>query len=377
MRRTRWPLNWKGGTISVTLDEGCIRAGDVSVAVLELELELKDGKLESVFAAAREMAKTLPLRPAVLSKDDRGYLLIRPGAKARAIPIELRPRPGLTIAAGFQELASRCWRQFAENAARMSAASDVEPVHQMRVALRRLRSLVSFNQALFSERERASFALATREIFKVLGAARDLDIVMETLKERGSSGRGSGGVEALGRERAAAYERVAALTASRRFCAFMLDIVAFIACGTWTKAANGARARTKDLAAVAARIIDRQRRKLSEFRDVSRLGAKKRHRLRIRAKKLRYACEFYGRLVETDRGGAARRAFIQNARDLQDALGRLSDRESARTLIRRRARSTPSMADLVVKENSRLERESLRAAEKAFRRLAKRPPFWA
>jgi CHAD domain-containing protein len=90
--------------------------------------------------------------------------------------------------------------------------------------------------------------------------------------------------------------------------------------------------------------------------------AAERHRVRIRAKRLRYAAEFFQSLYPS----AAMQRYIGRLTSLQDALGRLNDASVARRMLSRTAKAGTVDAGLV--EATRLARTRLRAGTVKDRR---------
>jgi CHAD domain-containing protein len=62
-------------------------------------------------------------------------------------------------------------------------AEDIEALHQMRVGSRRLRAALGMFAPAFPEEEFAEFESEVKAITDALGAARDLDVMIETLTE--------------------------------------------------------------------------------------------------------------------------------------------------------------------------------------------------
>ncbi len=138
--RTHGLIDREDGKIEWAIDEGRISAGDLVVPLREIELELRDGSAKVLFDIAREIARQVPVRIAVLSKSQRGYRLLEGAAPtpARAEPILLDRRDSAREA--FAIIAHSCLRQFRINEALIIESGDAEAVHQARVALRRLRT---------------------------------------------------------------------------------------------------------------------------------------------------------------------------------------------------------------------------------------------
>src|SRR5262249_43667327 len=64
---------------------------------------------------------------------------------------------------------------------------------------------------------------------------------------------------------------------------------------------------------------------LKSGKHLDRLDPQHRHKLRIQAKKLRYAAEFFGPAFPRKRAIRRRKDFVASLQQLQDALGELND----------------------------------------------------
>lgn len=118
------------------------------------------------------------------------------------------------------------------------------------------------------------------------------------------------------------------------------------------------------------------------MRDV-RLDARRRHKFRIQAKKLRYAAEFFSSLYASKRAAKRRERFLTALERLQDGLGDLNDiavhkeRISALGVRKRRSNKNRVFAAglLTGREDARIE-PAMTAAMNAYADLAKVRPFW-
>jgi triphosphatase len=107
------------------------------------------------------------------------------------------------------------------------------------------------------------------------------------------------------------------------------------------------------------------------------------HKLRIQAKKLRYATEFFSSLFTTKRAMKRRRQFLPALERVQDGLGDLNDiavHEKRTTALGiRRPRAYPSRVFaaglLTGREDARIE-AAMKAATEAYADLARVKPFW-
>jgi hypothetical protein len=165
-----------------------------------------------------------------------------------------------------------------------------------------------------------------------------------------------------------------------------------------SKAANGCglpkifgRAlRDRPIAATAFDELRRRRMKiLKRGKQLGELSIHRRHKLRIQAKKLRYAAEFFAAAYPGKNAVRRREQFVSRLEKLQDALGEMNDiavhenlTESVANIHddnnrRHHARSKKAFAAgrLSGREEARMA-SVLKGAEKAFRVFAKADPFW-
>lgn len=121
---------------------------------------------------------------------------------------------------------------------------------------------------------------------------------------------------------------------------------------------------------------------------LAELKTRQRHKLRINAKKLRYACEFFAGAFPGKKSVVRREKFVAKLKDLQDALGDLNDikvhEELAKAAIhrprlpktKRRAPEAFAAGRLAGRESARFA-HVMQGAERASRKFAKAKPFWA
>ena len=120
--------------------------------------------------------------------------------------------------------------------------------------------------------------------------------------------------------------------------------------------------------------LARQWRAVHDAGRPSKLSEKRRHKLRIHAKRLRYAADFYMTLYDGDRAAKRSAALLSATTALQDILGLLNDRAMMKALI---AERLPSIARRhLPPPTGRSEAELLAEADEAYRRLRGRKPFW-
>ncbi len=381
MRRTLRRVAHGGSTIEVALDEGEIMAGPRTAPISEVELELKHGDAAQLFSLARALSETVPLRLAVKTKAERGFELLAAGDFAVEKASDVDIKPDMTVAQAFQAIARNCLRQIIVNEPAVFAG-HAEALHQMRVGLRRLRAAISlFSDAVTddgAELVRGELKWITQE----LGPARDLDVfAADVLKPLQKARPKDPGVKAALREfeerRKVAYAQAIESLRSARHRRALLDLAAWIEVGSWASAAPAQRPVGELASAELGRLRKGVKKRGEDLRHIS---AAQRHKLRIRAKRLRYATEFFAKTFPGERNLKRRDDLLAALKDLQDALGGLNDLETRHGLMSGTGggeSSAEMQAAIPDPEREAASRERLLTdAEKAFARFADAKPFW-
>jgi inorganic triphosphatase YgiF len=329
-------VEFGGSRILVTLDEGRIESAAGDTGLCELELELERGEVADLFGLAQALAETAPLRLGILSKSARGFALLD-GAKpspSKAEPVSLSPEAD--AGAVFRSVARACLRHLRLNeTAFLEGPRNPSALHQMRVALRRLRSALSLFAPLFEDDPKAA-ALGDeiKRVTEPFGTARNLDVFLhDTLPVLAEHNGGDAALKGIEEKalaaREQAYSAVQAILESPQWRGLLLDVAGWVEAGAW----SGQDAARQDGRHFAAGILDGARRRLKKRgRGLRHLDAHTRHRARISAKKLRYGAEFFADLFPKPKAQKRQKAFGDALSDLQDHLGALNDIETARTL---------------------------------------------
>ena len=391
VQRTIWDIRRGRTRVELAYDEGRVAAGERTDPIREIELELKAGTARELFRLASTMATAGPVRIGVRSKSERGYglLKLRPERPEKAGKLELDR--DIDAGQAFRAVAWSCLRHFRLNEAILLARQDVEALHQARVAVRRLRSAFTLFKAVILCDEWARLKRELRSVSRVLGDARNLDVYRtRTLAGEVDSHPDEPGladlVARIEEDRESAYAKVLRRLRAKRFRMLMIDLAAFVEAGPWLSDEAQKDLREAPAAAFAARILDKRRRPVAkEGRHLDRLDPTDRHRLRIEAKKLRYACEFFGSLSEGRKAKRQRKHFVGALEDLQTCLGELNDiatgHEMAAALARRPNGAEPGpilfAAGHVSGEQDARQDECLACAVAAQRRVRKAKRFWA
>ncbi|MDB5455908.1 MAG: adenylate cyclase [Caulobacter sp.] len=396
VQRTTRLVHRDGAVIEAALDRGELALNGRRAAVCELELELKSGPPAALFALARDLAEHAPLRLSLTSKAERGYALIGEDERRR------RPPPALAVDASTGEALQAAGRaalgQMADSSEALRARPAPEGVHQLRVASRRLRALLSTFKPLAVDTAAAQLKAELKWLAGELDAARNLDVFVGEVWRPAAAGAAdppaaadpagadsaTDGMAAFGRAllaaQAAAYVRMEGAVESARFRALLLEAAAWLEAGAWTTSEALAAVRDRPAREFAAHALGRRRRGvLKHGAHLGRLDRAARHHLRIRGKKLRYATEALATLFPEHPKRAER--FIDALKALQDGLGALNDLAFTADLAREVAlvagdAEAAFAAGRLTAAGAGREPALLKTAQKAFEAFADARPFW-
>jgi CHAD domain-containing protein len=249
-----------------------------------------------------------------------------------------KPIPGLEADTPLAEAAARTVQvrsaEIFSFAGGVLDTGDIERVHDMRVATRRLRAVLEVYSACF---EKPAFKTSLRDVktlARALGARRDPDVALQEIEAIAVHLPGSArpGVDAIKDELRAeqaegnvTLERELAVTVESQLEARLLELAASASDDGET---FGDHARDMiDNRTAKLRKLGRRAIKSGEMEDL--------HAVRIGAKRVRYLHE----IAEPAFGAKSRRGGKQ-ARQLQDVLGELHDCDVMSERIRSRAWST-------------------------------------
>ena len=374
-----------GVRIEVALDRGAIRAGRRRAVVSEVELELREGGEADLYAFALELAGRHLLRLDPRSKAERGYALAA-GAEPppRHAPLGV-VRRGARALEALQTVGWHCLAHFEANLTGARAGRDPEYLHQVRVALRRLNAALRVFGPLFPEGASAQPLASLRAVARALGPARDWDVfAAELLAAAARRFPGHRGLHALvtavARLRARTHNAARRAIGSRRTTLAVLGFARWLAAARWLEDLPPERRATwhGPVRPVARAMLERaHRRVLRRGRRIARRDAAQLHRLRIAAKRLRYAAGFFAPVF----GRAKAEPMLRVLGELQDLLGELNDCTVAPAMLaetRRLARGplvgeACDMLEHWLAARAAQRRRRLAKQWKAFRRA---PSFW-
>lgn len=329
-RRTAWLLKTDDAEVECALDQGEIRAGKASQPICEVELELKSGNRQALFALAQQLNQTIPLRLELASKAARGYAL---AAGTKPGPVFSQPvqmDAAMTAQTAFAAIAQTCIAHMLANVAGAQQGSDAEYVHQLRVGIRRLRGAFSAFRDVITKAERQHLSAELRWLLQELGPAREWDVLLANtfvpLLKRFHHREGLQRIKSLVEaHRASGYERAGKSLRSLRATALLLQLAEWLDAWMLRGQIAEAPAQTslhRPIGELAADVLQARHKKVTKLgHKIRKLDAGELHQLRIEIKKLRYATEFFHALWPK----RASERYIAALKDLQDVLGAMND----------------------------------------------------
>ncbi|MDR6769739.1 MULTISPECIES: CYTH and CHAD domain-containing protein [Azospirillum] len=332
--------------IEVAFDRGRILLPDGrSSDLCEVELELKSGSPTALYDLAQELTKAAPLRLEMRTKAERGHALAN-GATEKALKAEkLLLDPETTVEGAVARIVRACLAHMVANEAVTLAGDDPEGVHQMRVALRRLRSAIALFRPFIPAAQYLWLVGEIKWLAGSLGPARDWDVFGEELLApvrdafHKADGHGRSAVEDLDTLAAAAeakrlraYEGVREAIRSDRYTAFLLGVGGWVEKRGWRDqpVSEDSVRLFQPVIGLADHLLNKRHKKAKRAgHGFAHLPVAQRHQLRIALKKLRYAVEFFRSLYDDK----PVRRYIQQLAAFQDALGHLNDVATATRLL--------------------------------------------
>ena len=385
LHRTVWQVQWGETRLSLTLERAEVEAAAGRLAPCQLELALQAGPAPGLYEFATRLHRDLSFGLATHDAVQQAYRLVSgedwwPVEAGKAPVIET----GMTVEQGVLAIGKAAVSDLRIEIAGLDLAMTEDQIHRARVALRRLRSILSVFGKALPDTARRALSRDLAALASALGQAREWDVfVAGTLgpllaalgEERGLKGLGF--TAAVLRERAAA-EAYAAVMASD-FMGLSLRLAAWFDAGLWPEppSAEATALLAEPLGRHALALLKKSHKRfLAAGAHLSGAGAGELHGLRIDAKRLRYITEFFRPLFP----GKPARRYIAALRDIQDILGTLNDAVVARGLAVKLAAQDDKhgarTAGLVAGWSAAETETARRRFAEVWRQFVKTPRFW-
>ena len=366
--RTKRVVRTGGAEVEIALDVGKIVAGDQSLPICELELELKSGGVSELVALASQWTKQHKLWISTPSKAERGSRLSRGGPQPQPVKASL---PAIDVKTSGQSFIATtlqsCLVQVMQNASGIAEAAgeDEDLVHQLRIGIRRLRTALRELKTVINGID-PEWEPVLQRTFHELGDHRDLAILVPAVRK--------------GIERAEAppfpdpepLHQIRRPSSVVRDPAFQRTLLALIAFEDEQAVESGHDDAGIDLRSVMAKRLGHLRRRIArDGKRFAELETEDQHKVRKKLKRLRYLSEFAAPLF----GAAKVSSFLDKWKEAQDALGEHNDQRTAAELFRSAAEQNPN-AWFVVGWLEGGQAASVKRCNRALRKASSTAPFW-
>ncbi|MBC7490459.1 triphosphatase [Undibacterium sp. GrIS 1.2] len=346
IKRTTWILCLpQGDRVECALYLGTLTLESKQIPINEIEFKLKSGDPTHLFDIALALQRDIALKISTLSKGDRGYALIAPQPYVPVKAMRLILRRNMTVEQAFQEIARNCLEQIQSNVPGVALQYDQESLHQMRVGLRRLRSAFRLFKnviALPVELQQEIDWLS-----KQLGGARDWDVlsgstlpmIMQSVSDDTQLSELNLAVLARAKKE---HKTASTAVNSARYTRFILCITRWLLRPEWAEVPHQCNPSPieMDVMDFARKLLARGgQRLLKHGRKFDAMSTNERHHVRIAAKKMRYATEYFKSLFSEKKV----QPYIEALTNLQNELGWFNDAAVADCLLRELQSIKPSL----------------------------------
>ncbi len=335
--RTSWLIRRRdGAVVEVALDVGEIEASGKTTPICELELELKAGQSDALFDMARQIAHSIAVLPASVSKAERGFGLARDSLNQ---PLHAQPpqlNPDLPLSAAAQRLLREMFNQFTGNLNGLRSSDDPTLVHQARIGWRRFKSALQLFKHVLRADPKPDWQ-GLQPLLTCLGELRDLDVARtETLPALAPAYvNGDPPREHTWQAMMQAFTQAADL--QRKAVRYALQDptvgTALLATTQWLEGLTPGKATAqpkRSLRPWGKRRLLRLQQQLKRARHKANTTELV-HRVRILAKRLRYSTE----ALRSQLPKKLAKQLSQEATRLQISMGATRDRAQAATLVAR------------------------------------------
>ncbi len=248
---------------------------------------------------------------------------------------------------------------------------DPEALHQMRVALTHLRTAIRFFSPMVHDTLRDEIRDELKWLNGELGAVRDLDVAVDRLKALDSrQPQAATALASWDEKRDEGHRNLARMLNSVRYRWLIDQTSCWIESGPWstTKGKQATRERAAPIGPYsAARLAEWEHKLLKKSSKLSKMGTKKRHRLRLFNKRLTYSINSLEDLF-TDKSFSKQKTALKHLSKAQRSLGKLNDGARGNEIaaeLEQKGVQTPTFL------KPGREKRLLKKASRAYRELGK------
>lgn len=339
--------------IELRFDKGQIRSGNKAISICEIELVLVRGEVSDLFASGLDIADEFSLPINLDNKSDRGYRLYTDDIPQYWKPVKLGLRRDISLESAIVLCLRDGFTHFLKNHNAFMETGDAEAIHQMRVGLRRFRSVIFAFKKVMNLTTTSSLLGQIKSLFKALGKIREIDVFLSEILPKTQDLLKHDQKDVLTKTLLAERNRLSHNLKTKlkapTFTHFVLELGDWIEsqqwilddCSTeysWYQRPLSEYAKMR-LSKLHKKLVDQVlQQKHSDF--------SKWHQLRLLTKKLRYSCEFFSNQFKQ----GSSKPYIRSLSNWQDRLGRMNDLVSAASLVTKLSALAPQKDEAMIKE---------------------------
>ena len=340
-----------GGVVEVSLDAGEVVVGGLIAPITEVEMELVQGPLEDLFQLAGGFMADIPFSFSSSNKASVGYGMLVEGRATQAMPLHAKDfvlTDGANTEIAYRDALRACLKQISHNLHVTRVSDHPEGPHQLRVGLRRLRSVFRVFKDVADVPEMRFLDGEARWLASQVGRLRDLDVLRDDIVAPVAKIRTEDqGFAQLAHELALAWDEAAPLVRANinapRVGVFLLRLQAYCEGRGWIQMGDFTQTMrlARPISIHAELTLDRLRRKCAKkAKKLEQLSIEQRHDLRKELKKLRYASDFFLCLYPKKKS----EKFLKSLKKLQNIFGYLNDVAMAEELVARHGHKSPEIS---------------------------------
>jgi len=333
VQHSYWQLPWLDDfEIEVLLEIGHLDVAGQRQDIAELTLASCHANAgPALLALARQLHQTTSL---FLLPEPAVHTALRRVFDSTAMPIKytaphaFRRRSSVNLCVANLTAIVEHWLS---NQAGVRQQSDIEYVHQLRVALRRLNAACKLFAPWLDPVWRERLAPELRWLRGLLGRTRDWDVFVDVtlpgLCAATLPGSKANEFSQARQQRNEARTALQAAMESTRYATLLLDIVQWLTSLSQQQAVDG---RLRGLRKHVKKWLRKNHLSARSIPHFTRLTEAEQHRIRLRAKRLRYSMELLAPLLSAKSCRSASRGYVT----MLDALGAANDAAVAAELIK-------------------------------------------
>jgi CHAD domain-containing protein len=289
----------------------------------------------------------------------------------RASPAKPRLNAAMACDTAFRIVARRHLDALGANQ-EATCNGDPMALHQMRVALTHLRTAIVFFSPMVDDAVRNEIRDELKWLNGELGAVRDLDVAFERIEQHNRKRpEALSAIGAWNEKRAEGHRNLARALRSVRYQWLIEQASAWIENGPWStkKGKQAAAERAMPIGVyIADKFVTWEQKLLKRSRKLRKMGAEKRHRLRLLNKKLTYSIDSFEDLFAV-KDFSKHKAALKPLRKAQRSLGQLNDGARGEALATELQQS--GVQTLLQFLRPKRKKRLLKKASKAYRELGK------